>query len=338
MNEEREHRYRIAESVTATGNPWIDDALAGGINMENMILVAAKTGVGKTFFGVQVSAHMARSKKRVAYFALEAEKNEIERRRLYYAVSRLVHTHYHEVKMPRYREWLHLKEHGSWATLEDQANEQLSAENKTLKTIYAHGIYTPEMFREDAEDLVNADEQKPDVLILDHLHHFFLAGDEIDALKTTIHQIKRLKDDLGIPILILAQLRKDDFGRHSKRSLPKLEDIRGTASLSDVATDVLIIAEVPDEKRPELPKGIRFPMYFHLAKSRTAPEARSYAGIVGYDVKEGTYEKQYAVAKIKSHEDPELCEQSGPAWATHARFPRSEILPPQATFFGDKDV
>lgn len=319
FSEEQLHRHLIAASVIPTGNPWIDDALAGGLNKENLLLVAAKTGVGKTFFGVQLALYAAKKQNKVVYFALEAEKHEIERRQLFYYMTRLLSQHYPNLPKPRYREWLHAGFDGSWHAVEKQARQELELDTQTLQTRYETGIYSPDMFKLDVEELI-ASEEKPDLIILDHLHHFFLEGDEVEALKKTIHSIKRLKEDLDAPIVILAQLRKNDFGSHNKRTLPKYEDIRGTASLTDIATDVLIISPVPDEKKLELPKERIFPMYFHLAKSRTAPEAKEFAGIISFDKNTGEYMKQYNLGKIKFSEDPELL-TSGPSWAKGVVYP-----------------
>lgn len=322
MNSEAVERHLIAESVFKTGNPWIDDALAGGLNKENFMLVAAKTGTGKTFFGVQLASFAARACKNVHYFALEAEKNEIQRRRLYYSVSRIIHKQYPTVSMPRYREWLHLGVDSQWEAIEREANEEIEKNESSLKTVYANGIYTPEMFQMDVVDLI-ASPEKPDLVIIDHLHHFFLSGDEIESLKTCIHQLKRLKDDLEVPVVVLAQLRKNDAGMGSKRTLPKLEDIRGTASLTDVATDVIIISGVQEEKIMELPEKINFPMYFHLAKSRTAAEATKFAGIVGFDFSTGCYDSKYAVTQVNAFSDPSLLEKiKSPKWAKNAVFPK----------------
>lgn len=324
---EKIERHLIAKSVFKTGNPWIDDCLAGGLNKENLLLVAAKTGVGKTFFGVQLASFAARAGKSVHYFALEAEKHEIERRRLYYAISRLVYSHYKSITMPRYREWLHQEESPDWNAIELEAQCEIDKNECMLTTTYANGVYTPDNFKSDVLDLINSETDKPELIILDHLHHFFLSGDEIDALKSTIHQIKKLKDDIEVPIVILSQLRKNDGSFGSKRSLPKIEDIRGTAALSDVATDVLIISAVPTEKKVEIPGHINFPMYFHLAKSRTAAEAKNLCGIVGFDFSTGTYTNKYIPCEVLPYEDPKLILSSTcPKWAKNAIFPVS-ILP-----------
>lgn len=326
MTNEQLERHLIAASVTPTGNPWLDDALAGGINKENLILAAAKTGVGKTFFGVQLALHAAKIGKRVTYFALEAEKHEIERRQLFYYLTKLLFQHYPTIPRPRYREWLHAGHQAEWASLESAALEQLKLDTATLDTKYKTGVYTPDQFGNDVRDLIS-DPDKPDLIILDHLHHFFLEGDEIAALKTTIHQIKRLKEELEAPIVVLAQLRKGDGASFGKRTLPKTEDIRGTAALSDIATDVLIISPVSEEKAKELPQRKIMPMYFYLSKSRTAPEAREFAAITCFDGSEGKYQNSYHLTKVKYAEDPELLYE-GPSWAKRAVYGKKlEINP-----------
>jgi replicative DNA helicase len=180
------------------------------------------------------------------------------------------------------------------------------------------------MFAADVVELASA-ENPPDLIILDHLHHFFLgSGNENELLKACIHQIKRLKDDLGSTVVVLAQLRKGDAGPKDKKTLPNLEDIRGTASLTDIATDVVIISPVPKEKQEELPQSISHPMYFHLAKSRTASEARNYVGVVGFDFKNGRYNQKYIVCKYSNWEDPSI-EPEIPIWARRATRTASKI-------------
>lgn len=330
MTNEKVHRHLIASSVFETGNPWVDDALAGGYNAENLTLVAAKTGVGKTFYGVQLASYASRNNKNVHYFALEAEQYEIERRRLYYSICRIIRKNYPGVQVPRYREWLHAGLNPDMESIEAVAQKDLDQLESTLTTVYARGVYTPENFADDVADLLsNAEKQKPDLIILDHLHHFFLSGDEVDSLKTTIHQIKRLKDDLEIPVVVLAQLRKEHGHFSSKRTLPKIEDIRGTAALSDVATDVLIISRVPDEKLGDAFEGALYPMYFHFPKSRTASEITQFAAIVGFDPSNGGYQSKYTLTKVLGSEDPELVYSDRiPKWAKRAARPAKKMQTP----------
>ena len=325
MNSERIHRYLIAASVFSTGNPYVDDFLGGGFNKENLVLVAAKTGTGKTFFGVQLASSAARQNKNVHYFALEAERFEIERRRLYYAISRCVYENYKEMKMPDYVDWLLMNSSSQWEVIEDYARGEIELSESTLTVHYVTGVYTPDMFEVDIQDLLRSPD-KPDLVIVDHLHHFFLSGDEIESLKTVIHKFKKLKEDLEIPVVILAQLRKGD-GNKGKRTLPFIEDIRGTASLSDVVTDVLIISKVPESKADEIDRSINMPMYFHFAKSRIAGSRTTYAGIVGFDYKTGTYRQSYFLTRTSMNDDPELVKRSPQtAWAKRAEFLVTPLL------------
>lgn len=328
VTDEKVHRHLIAASVFKTGNPWLDDCLAGGLNMENLLLVAAKTGVGKTFFGVQLAQFAAKQGKAVHYFALEAERHEIERRMLYYELLRMARKYYPQFNMPRYREWLHFGLSSEWDTLENDAINTLRRETSTLTVRYSQRVFTPENFQMEVSQLGQL-EHKPDLIILDHLHHLFLMDAEQDALKRAIHGIKAVKDEIELPIVVLAQLRKDDAGQGGKRTLPKLEDIRGTASLTDVVTDTLIISPVPQEAKSELPAGMNMPMYFHLPKSRTAPEAREYVGIVGFDPAAGGYSEKYVLAKASLFDDPKIvAEEDKPKWCKSAvrQAPRVFII------------
>ena len=337
MNNERIHRYLIAASVFSSGNPYVDDFLGGGLNKETFMLVAAKTGTGKTFFGVQLASAAARQGKNVHYFALEAERFEIERRRLYYAVSRLVYEYYKNITMPDYVNWLLMGSDTQWESIEDEARKELELQECTLKVHYVTGVYTPDMFETDAQDLLK-DEDTPDLVIVDHLHHFFLmSGDENESLKKMIHKFKKLKEDLDIPVVILAQLRKGD-GIKGKRTLPFIEDIRGTASLSDIVTDVLIISRVPENKACEIPGDIAMPMYFHLAKSRVAGSRTIYAGIVGFDFKTGCYQQSYFLVRTSTMDDPEMEKRSkNNAWARRAEFLVKPLLQGKTKNYRDVD-
>lgn len=319
-NEQKVGRHLLAASVIPTGNPWLDDALAGGLNTSNVMLVAAKTGVGKTFFGVQLARFAAKAGKNVHFYALEAENHEIERRMLYFGITNLLHKNYPRLPVPRYREWLHMGYSSEWDAIENEAQRILDQEVATLQCFYKSNIYTPTDFRDDVTHLASLNlSDRPDLIILDHLHHLFLDGDEMESLKLCIHSIKRLQTDFEIPIVVLCQLRKNDTGGKVKKTIPSLEDIRGTASLSDVATDVLIISPVPEEKQEELPDDFYLPTYFHLTKSRTASEAKTFAGICSFDVSTGQFRDKYYLAKTHMFEDPTVVEQDQiPKWAKKA--------------------
>lgn len=340
---EQTGRFLTALSAIPTGNVWLDDIWDGGINDKQVVLVGAKTGVGKTFFGTQLALHAARKTKNVVYFALEADANEIERRMLYYAMLRIVSTNLRGHHMPRYRSWLmgagyDGPDRDTWLSIEAEAKKKLSHDLMTFRPIYRTDQYTPEQFYNEIEELASGQLEKPHLIILDHLHHFFLHGDELEALKLAIHGIRRAQDKHGIPIVVLAQLRKSDRGGKVQKTIPVLEDMRGTSALTDVATDVLIISKVPENLKDSLPAGINHPMFFHLAKSRTAPEANDFVAAMGFDGKAGTYSSRYSLFRARNWEDPEpLPPSETPFWAKHAVQPIIQPRPPMADRRGPRD-
>ena len=75
--DERQHRQK--NKLLKFGVSFVDDSLLG-ILPDDLILVGAPSGVGKTQFCVNLALANVSVGKRVHFFALEAGKYEIERR------------------------------------------------------------------------------------------------------------------------------------------------------------------------------------------------------------------------------------------------------------------
>lgn len=311
---EREERLLARQSILPTGCAWLDDGWAGGLNRDQLFMVAAQTGVGKTHFGVQVATAVSRKHRRVFYFALEASRAEIERRRLYTELHRIVRENLPQMPMPRFREWLHQEVTPEWAGIEEHAISKINSLDAGLTVKYrTGGNYSAEEFQLDAHELIH---EKPDLIVLDHLHHFLLEGQETDALKSAIRTIDRLKNDMGVPIIVLAQVRKTDT--KTQRNLCRMDDIRGTASLTDIATDVMLISRPPRDLAA--PGGIFNATLFHVAKSRTAPEMQQFVSMTGFDYKTGEYQNWYVLFRNREYDLPEpVTKLDIPVWAKGAK-------------------
>lgn len=312
--QEQQLRHNLRNTICPTGCPWLDDGWCGGLNNEQLVMFGAKTGTGKTHFAVLLSLAASKAKKRVYYFALEAARFEIERRRLYNELHRVLREHLPSIKMPRFREWLHQAPDEEWAGLEKYATSLMDKEHATLTVKYRTSAYAPDEFERDAHEIVH---EHPDLIILDHLHHFLLQGHENDALKSAIRTIDRLRNDLGIPVVVLAQVRKND-GRLAKNALSKMEDIRGTAALSDIATDVITLSRVPEEI--SLSQSLFNPTMLHIGKSRTAPEMQRFVAALGFDYKTGGYQPWYQLLKFSEFDGPKDTGFTDiPEWAKNAK-------------------
>ena len=85
VEEERE-RIEQSKQLMSYGVKYLDDAL-GAIIPNDLIVLGAKTGAGKTSLAQSIALHVAQTHP-VHYFALEAENYEIERRIKYGMVSK----------------------------------------------------------------------------------------------------------------------------------------------------------------------------------------------------------------------------------------------------------
>src|SRR5690348_4241502 len=87
---ERVERLEMAKRRLSFGVKFLDDAL-GGIAQKDIVLLGAKTGIGKTTMASIIAESNAEKGRHVHYFALEAEDREIERRIKFRILSRLAY-------------------------------------------------------------------------------------------------------------------------------------------------------------------------------------------------------------------------------------------------------
>ncbi len=316
--QEKLDRHILASQAFPFGIGYLDDALMGLLPNE-LFLVGARTGRGKTELATTIAYQAANLGKNVTFFALEADKWEIERRMKYRKLAQLYQKHYARSKafvLPRYREWLLQGYSADWDQFERMAEQELRLQTATLRVIYKSDRYTADDFVKEFETIQN----ETDVFIVDHLHYFDLVGrTETDGLKNAIHAIRNASICHGKPVVLLAHLRKAD--KANTKTLPDLDDFHGHSDIVKVATTVLLMSAVPDEN-PQSSIG-RFPTYFHIAKCRTASEVTNYVGALGFDFSINSYREQYHLNKASFSKDPTPIENGNdfPDWAKHATKP-----------------
>lgn len=313
---ERVDRNLMAASGCKFGISYLDDALMQLLPNE-LMLVGAKTGKGKTELATTLAFQFSDMGKSVAFFALEADKWEIHRRLKYRKLAQMVMERFgSKVTFPRFREWLLMGHQTEWHALEQEVDRELRVQASGLRIVYRGERYLPEMFAKEMAAL----EHETDVFIVDHLHYFdTTARTETEGLKQAIHAIRNASIYHGKPVILLAHLRKSE--RTSKKTLPDLEDFHGHSDIVKVATTVLLMSPVPEDKvQGEIGK---FPTYFHIAKCRTAAECTPYAAILGFDYRTNSYSAGYYLQKASFLEDPEPIKtfRELPSWAKHAIKP-----------------
>lgn len=295
------------------GNAYLDKAL-GGIFADDLVIVTARTGGGKTELVTQIAMSNARTGKNVHYFALEAHAGEIECRAKFKMLAQAFFSQmdwrgYGDT--PNYQEWLHNKQEGLVGKFEAEVDEILAKELSTLHVFYRDGAFDVTSF----EGNMNKISRETDLVIVDHLHYFdFNSDNENLDLKRTVKQIKDVTAFYRKPTVLVVQLRKAD--KRTRGLLPDIEEIHGSSDVSKIATKIIATAPAKDQERRE---PHVFPTYFRVLKNRTDGSRCYYTALSGFDARRNTYSKDFILGELSS-DDTGFKRIEGheyPSWARH---------------------
>lgn len=322
LDGERSERLDRAPRIMPFGVSFLDDALAG-IFPNDLIVIGAKTGVGKTALSTAIAHENVKHGKRVHYFALEAEDREIERRMKYRALSDLVYkTAAAQAVRSRmnYIDWYAGKLDGATGEfVEKQVDKKISEEFKTLNTYYRVG---GSFGVDDLSRLFLAIQDQTDLIILDHLHYVDIDDDnENRGVKEIVKRIRDIALGLGKPVIVVAHLRKSD--RRNTTLLPDLDDFHGTSDITKIATKCIMLAPARDQQ-PEQPH--LWPTYMHAPKCRMDGSRTRYAAMIPFNSRLQTYEDSYLIGSMGAAgvEFEESIIREIPPWAKRAANDKEE--------------
>ena len=199
------------------------DRLTGGLEPGQLVDVAARPSVGKTILGLNVADYVAQSGRSVLFFSLEMSRREIGLRLLSARAKVSVHA---------MRAGTNDKAH--WSRL---ASEHGKAEKQRLfiddKSAIGVGYVRAKARRIKRQHGL-------DLIVIDYLGLMKGQGDnrtqEIGSLS---RGLKALAKDLGVPIIVLAQLNRGVESRNDKR--PLLSDLRDSGEVEQDADIVIML-------------------------------------------------------------------------------------------------
>jgi replicative DNA helicase len=324
---EEAERDAQKDKILSFGVSYLDEAM-GGIIPNDIVLIGAKTGVGKTQIAATIAAHNASRGKRVAMFALEAEPNEIERR-LKFAVIQRFFTIDHPNEGPlQYRDWRCglLKE--KVRPYNEKANVYVERCYSNLRTIYkGHGEYGVDKLERDIMRLAPT----VDLIIVDHLHYIDTEGQDVNReMKETLQVLRDLALFLNKPILLLAHLRKHQGGRKNSPLVPDNEDFHGSSDITKICTKAILLAPCY-ENFNLFPSGVvpkpfcnpdgtamrLWATYMRITKCRIDGGVTRYCAIAFFNEATGNYQPEYALGRLTSADTVWDPERYRPVWATH---------------------
>lgn len=203
------------------------DKVTGGWQKSDLVILAARPGMGKTAFILSIARNASMDfKKPVAIFSLEMSKEQL--------VLRLISG---EIEVP--------SEQIRRGHLENYHLEQAKYRRKEIEKTPLYIDDTPSLsileFRAKARRMVK--EHKIELIIIDYLQ-LMVAGKEFKGnregeISYISRNLKAIAKELEVPIIALSQLSREVEKRTDKR--PMLSDLRESGAIEQDADMVMFI-------------------------------------------------------------------------------------------------
>ncbi len=350
---EYQDRLKNAGKTLNTGIVFIDE-ISDGVAMNDLVIVAAKTGVGKSQMLAEIARNVANVKSEANLaraaaggtpasaflLALEAYAGEMQRRLKWPIICMLYrqahpgkdHLDWGKFSNGRYRDEL--------APFEARAQEIFAEKYTALHTLYRNsatfGI-------EEMERAIVRASKDHDLTLLDHLHYVDTDSDdrnvnEYGMQKKIVQKLREITLTKGRPIIAAAHFSKPEVGKYAA-ILPPMEKIMGSSDISKIATQVILLGNTSglEEDAFTLPfdpaqfglKGT-VPTLVRLAKSRLyGAERTDIVAVCFFDRSAGHYRPQYLLGRLRSYGTKwvPMFSDEIPNWASNAAI----RLPRQAT-------
>lgn len=253
-----ERAYNAKGRIEGIDTGYADlDTLCGGFRKGELIILAARTSIGKTALALNMAQHMAGSGRRVLYFSLEMTGLQV--------MQRMIATE-SKVSHQRIRSGL----------LSTSDFHHLS---EAAARIYEEELWIDDTPRVSFSDLRNRCRQRAvegvDAVFVDYLtliKYGDLKAPRYERVGELSAEMKALASELEVPVIALSQLN-----RSSERSdKPTLDTIRQSGEIEENADVVLILhresrdtpeSELIIAKHRNAPTGM-VPLYFDLEHLR----------------------------------------------------------------------
>ena len=199
------------------------DRVITGLNRSDLILLAARPGMGKTSFALNIARNVAAvSKKTVAFFSLEMTKEQLASRLL--SAEALVGGTKLRTGRLNNEEWQRLVGAGD------------VLKNVDLYLDDTPGITVPEM-KSKLRRL-----RKVDLVVIDYLQLMSTGrrnDNRVQEISEITRNLKILAKEINVPVICLSQLSRASEQRQDHR--PQLSDLRDSGSIEQDADIVLFL-------------------------------------------------------------------------------------------------
>ncbi len=306
FKQETDFRLNInSDTLCKYGIKPLDDAMIA-ISPDELIVIAAGSGYGKSECLLSIARHNALRGKKVALYFLEGGSREAIQRLKWQDICQ---TYFNEHKGANieldYRKWA-LNQNQSSLLLKIESSIYKDFKDKFKDTLFFYNKpegLTCEDFENSLFDFHKLElaidssfrVQKGfdlDLVIIDHIHYFRYPDEkeEIRAMSKIILTIRDFIDKYHVPVIVAAHFRKLPRGH----GIPDKEDIYGTSNIHKIANTCIIIH--PDYENDKSYAGL-YPTYIRIAKSRIGirPGDCIYCD---FDIRTRKYQSNYEMRKV----------------------------------------
>lgn len=225
-------REEMRSQAPFTPTPWPSlNAMIGGVRPGSLYTVAARSGGGKSIFGLQLALHLAEAGKRVGYVSLEMTERDLLKR----LASMMQGIHQSALQNHQ---------------LTEQGWQAFDAAEAAIKSLPLEVYDRPGARWEDVIGFARALHRKGDLglVVIDYLGLVKSPPESRSRqqdLEDWANASKQLAKELDCSVLVLEQLNRNMTGRPNPR--PIITDLRGSAGLEH-ASDAVILMHRGEKK------------------------------------------------------------------------------------------
>lgn len=191
--------------------------------LEGMVILAARTSMGKTSFALNVILNVLNAGKRVAFFSLEQPEEQIFERLL--AIEGDIPLE--DIKMGISNPSDTLK----------KKMEMLFQNLHVDDTANVPNSYITSVARQKRFEWGNIG-----LIVVDYLHLMRLNEKQtVEALGDAVKELRALGKELDAPVLLLAQLKRESDPSGKKGKRPDLSDLRSSGEIEQSADQVIFL-------------------------------------------------------------------------------------------------
>lgn len=287
---------------------FLDDYLRG-ILPNDLVILGAPTGMGKTQLALDIAVSNVDAGRHVHFFALEAEERELERRTKYSILARMLYEQKHpQRERMNYTDWLLGDCEDISGDFNRIADQKVLERLCRMNTYYRGAKFTAEDLQKSVLEVYT----RSNLIVVDHLHYID-SDDENEhrSLGETVKTIRDVSLRIGVPILLVAHLRKRDA--RAKQLVATLDDFHGSSNITKIATQVIAIERAHGI---ESDRWWKSPTFMSVVKDRRGG-ACPLVALCDFDMRVKGYPGQYALGRVSGAEWNQSPIGEVPSWAKH---------------------